>query len=354
MIVAGMTAGRRCRCCHRCPSTPPGRGRARRAAPHGAPAAGHRPQRVLASKVPMSVQRQEQPVREVSIEAMRDARLVRARTWSWSRSHSRSAWPSQATRGRHFHVHHHAHARARTSSSRSVFCTAKASSAPVRTSPTAASVARWATSCGSSSPRAPNFDAGRLQRNFYTTSSCGVCGNASLAAVGAHDALAERRRTLTVSGRADRIPVGPRARGPGRIPRDGRPACVLPVRRERQARRRPRGRRPAQRARQAGRRAAARGRTAAVAARAVPVRTCELRAAAEGRGRGHPRGRRGRRAFLARHRSRAAHGHPAGRLPARRIPSMSMPTASACNERGRTGATHPRDRGASTVTRTGR
>ena len=217
----------------------------------------------------MSVQRQEQPVREVSIEAMRDARLVTRQDLvvveepleirvaeSGDTGPGTSMSITMRTPGQDIELavgflHGEGIVRAREDIADSRIC------GPV------GNVVRIQLSEGAA------FDAGRLQRNFYTTSSCGVCGNASLAAVERMmrspnvDGIAHR------VGRADRVAVGPRARGPGSIPRDGRPACVLPVRRERQAARHPRGRRPAQRARQAGRRAAARGRTAAVAARVL-------------------------------------------------------------------------------------
>ena len=176
----------------------------------------------------------------------------------------------------------------------------------------------------------------RLQRNFYTTSSCGVCGNASL------DAVERMMRSPNVDasphsvGRADRVAVGARARRAGRVPRDGRPARVLPVRREMASSldvREDVGRHNAL-DKLVGARLLA-GELPLSQLRAVPVRPRELRAAAEGRRRGHPGGRGRRRALLARHRPRAAHGHPAGRLPARPFASMSTRTGSACNERRR-------------------
>src|SRR5246127_4636886 len=46
---------------------------------------------------------------------------------------------------------------------------------------------------------APGFDAGRLQRSFYTSSSCGVCGKGALDAVAVEAPRVESELTLRLA-----------------------------------------------------------------------------------------------------------------------------------------------------------
>ena len=58
---------------------------------------------------------------------------------------------------------------------------------------------------------APGADIGRLQRNFYTSSSCGVCGKGALEAVAVEAARVESELTVSaalVSSLPDRLRTG--------------------------------------------------------------------------------------------------------------------------------------------------
>ena len=131
----------------------------------------------------MSVQRQDDPVREVSIDAMRDAQLVARQDLvvveepleirvaaDGDSGPGTSVSITMRTPGQDVELavgflHGEGILRRREDYAEGRIC------GPV------GNVVRIQLAAGAA------YDAGRLQRNFYTTSSCGVCGNASLDAV---------------------------------------------------------------------------------------------------------------------------------------------------------------------------
>ena len=131
----------------------------------------------------MSVQRQNDPVREVSIDAMRDAQLVARQdlvvveepleirvAQAGDKGPGTSMSITMRTPGHDIELavgflHGEGILRRREDYAEGRIC------GPV------GNVVRIQLAEGAA------YDASRLQRNFYTTSSCGVCGNASLDAV---------------------------------------------------------------------------------------------------------------------------------------------------------------------------
>ncbi len=149
---------------------------------------------------------------------------------------------------------------------------------------------------------ATGFDLERLRRNFYTSSSCGVCGKGAIEAVRVAAPRVESRVTVG----QDVISVAPRAPplGADGVRRDRRPARDRSLRRGGGAALRPRGRRPPQRAGQGRRPRVPRRAASAGGARAVRQRPPLVRAGAEGVRRRVPDARGGRGAVLARRRAR--------------------------------------------------
>ena len=112
---------------------------------------------------------------------------------------------------------------------------------------------------------APGADVGALQRNFYTSSSCGVCGKGALEAVAVEAARVESELTVPASLVAS-LP-GTTARRAGGVRGHGRAARDRALLVRGRAALRSRGRRPAQRPRQGDRSRIPR-RAAAVVGRA--------------------------------------------------------------------------------------
>ena len=171
---------------------------------------------------------------------------------------------------------------------------------------------------------APGFDPARLQRSFFTSSSCGVCGKGALEAVEVEAPRVESKL---------RVPLALVASLPDRLREaqaafavDRRPARDRALLRRRRAAVRPRGRRPAQRAGQ-GRRLGLPG-AAAAARRARPLRerAALVRARPEGGGRRLSRPRRAsarRRASPSSSRPTAASRSAASSAAARRTSTPS-------------------------------
>ena len=94
-------------------------------------------------------------------------------------------------------------------------------------------------------------DFKRLERNFYMTSSCGVCGKASIDAVAVQGQYDVGAADFRMAGAALGRLAGDAENPTGGIRADGRLARLGPVRCDGHDHRVARGRRPAQRARQA-------------------------------------------------------------------------------------------------------
>ena len=163
---------------------------------------------------------------------------------------------------------------------------------------------------------APGFDPGRLQRSFYTSSSCGVCGKGALEAVAVEAPRVESE--LTVARRARLVAAGPAARGAAGVRRDRRAARDRPLLGRGRAPVPARGRRPAQRARQGRRLGVRRGPAAARSGDPLRQRTPLVRARAEGGGRRLPRDGRRRCTVEPRRRARGRPRDHALRLRPRR------------------------------------
>ena len=142
----------------------------------------------------MSVQRQDDPVREVSIDAMRDAQLSTRRdlvvveepleirvAQAGDKGPGTSMSITMRTPGHDIELavgflHGEGILSSREDYAEGRICGPVGNVVRIQLSASAA------------------WDPGRLQRNFYTTSSCGVCGNASL------DAVERMMRSPTVDG----------------------------------------------------------------------------------------------------------------------------------------------------------
>ena len=180
---------------------------------------------------------------------------------------------------------------------------------------------------------APGFDPARLQRSFYTSSSCGVCGKGALEAVAVEAPRVESQ--LRVPLALVVVAARPAARGAGGVRRDRRPARDRAVHGGRRAALRARGRRPPQRAGQGDRLGVRRRAAAARRRRALRQRPALVRARAEGGGRRLPDPRRRRRAVEPRRLARRRPRHHALRLRPRRHAPTSTPSRGGSSTDGR-------------------